>query len=101
MWNKAILVLGPLLITGCGLTQVQKDSIGQFSRASASFSESVSIQLTDARSTVLELNTSVLSLRAKQDNSLDKVDGSFSLNESVLGSGPPKPFSHMHNYCWH
>ncbi len=78
MWNKAILVLGPLLITGCGLTQVQKDSIGQFSRASASFSESVSIQLTDARSTVLELNTSVLSLRAKQDNSLDKVDGSFS-----------------------
>jgi len=77
MWIRLPCLIFLLLVTGCGLTQVQKDAISQFSHSSAAFGESVSTQLTDARSTVLELNTAVLILDPRRIKDRDKIDGAF------------------------
>lgn len=77
MWMKLAFLILMLLATGCGLTQVQKDAIGQFSQTSAAFSDNVTTQLVDARHTVMELNTAVLTLDPKRIRNRDKIDGAF------------------------
>lgn len=77
MWIRLPCLISVLLVTGCGLTQVQKDAISQFSRTSAAFGENVTTQLTDARSTVLELNTAVMTLDPQRIKDRDKIDGAF------------------------
>lgn len=77
MWIRSSCLIFALFLSGCGLSQVQKDSIGQFSRSSASFSETVATQLIDARSTVMDLNVSVLTLAPQRIKDRDKIDGAL------------------------
>lgn len=77
MWIRSSCLIFALFLSGCGLTQVQKDSISQFSRSSASFGDTVTSQLIDARSTVMDLNTSVLTLTPQRIKDRDKIDGAL------------------------
>lgn len=77
MWMRLSCAMVALVMTGCGLSQVQKDSIGQFSRSSASFSETVTSQLIDARGTVMDLNAAVLALAPQRIKDREKIDGAL------------------------
>lgn len=77
MWMRLLYLVPLLFMTGCGLTQVQKDAIGQFSRATAEFGDSVAAQLADARGTVMDLNTAVLTLDPRRVSNRSKIDGAL------------------------
>lgn len=77
MRMKLLFPMALLLVTGCGLTQVQKDAISQFSRTTAAFGDSVAAQLTDARRTVMDVNTAVLTLDPKRIPNRSKMDGAL------------------------
>lgn len=77
MWMRISCVMVAVVMSGCGLSQVQKDSIGQFSRSTATFGETVSAQLVDARGTVMDLNASVLTLTPQRIKDREKIDGAL------------------------
>lgn len=77
MWMRVLCVMVALALPGCGLTQVQKDTIGEFGRSSASFSETVGAELADARRAVMEANTSVLILTPQRIKDRERLDGAL------------------------
>ena len=77
MWNRGWYVLMALALSGCGLTQVQKDTIGEFGRSSASFSETVGVELADARRAVMDVHSSVLILTPQRIKDREKIDGAL------------------------
>jgi hypothetical protein len=56
----AVVLLGAVLVSGCGLTVAQKATIGQFSRATATIGEGTAQELTRMRDGVIQANTSTL-----------------------------------------
>lgn len=77
MWIRFSCLTVALFVSGCGLSQVQKDSIGQFSRSSVSLGETLTTQLIDARSTVMDLNAAVLTLTPQRIKDREKIDGAL------------------------
>lgn len=78
--RASLLLSGWLAVSACGLTVSQKDAISQFSRASTTFGATVSSELIEMRTTVIELNTYVLALDPAKLRDRDKLDAAFSLD---------------------
>lgn len=73
----AALFLG---LSACGLSSVQRDAVIQFSTASAAFGETISTQMVETRSMVIDLNTHVLLLDPSMLTKREKIEGAFSLD---------------------
>lgn len=75
--SLVFLVFTLTVLGGCGLSQVQKDAIGQFSQTSSTFGKSISTQLTDARDSVINARKRVLILNPAKLPDRDKIDGAL------------------------
>jgi hypothetical protein len=64
-------------LAGCGLSQVQKDAISQFSQTSSAFGKNVSNQLTDARDAVIDARKRVLILNPSKLQNRDDLEGTL------------------------
>src|SRR6266566_584425 len=78
----ALVLGGGLGLAACGFTAHQKDAVAEFSRASSAFGATVSSQMVEMRTTVIELNTQVLAIDPARIRDRDNLDAAFS-NESV------------------